>query len=111
MGALREPKLLKLEVRTPQNMVLYSKSATTSLSNICYNCIVPISVKVNFNDKTQYEGVVDIPFKNDSSGIESVSIDNNASPSYKYYNIFGVEVDNSYRGIVITSDGRKILKK
>lgn len=25
MGALREPKLLKLEVRTPQNMVLYSK--------------------------------------------------------------------------------------
>lgn len=39
MGALREPKLLKLEVRTPQNMVLYSKSATTSLSNICYDCI------------------------------------------------------------------------
>ena len=39
MGALREPKLLKLEVRTSQNMVLYSKSATTSLSNICYNCI------------------------------------------------------------------------
>lgn len=39
MGALREPKLLKLEVRTPQNMVLYSKSATTSLSNLCYNCI------------------------------------------------------------------------
>jgi len=52
MGALREPKLLKLshiekisevfdepclEVRTPQNMVLYSKSAITSLSNICYN--------------------------------------------------------------------------
>lgn len=29
MGALREPKLLKLKVRTPQNMVLYSKSATT----------------------------------------------------------------------------------
>lgn len=54
MGALREPKLLKfshiekisevsdelcLEVRIPQNMVLYSKSATTLLSNPCYNCI------------------------------------------------------------------------
>ena len=39
MGALREPKLLKLEVRTPQITGLYSKSATTSLSNICYNCI------------------------------------------------------------------------
>lgn len=39
MGALREPKLLKLEVQTPQNMVLYSKSATTSPSNLCYNCI------------------------------------------------------------------------
>ena len=34
MGALRRPKLLKLEVRTPQNIVLYSKSATTSLSNL-----------------------------------------------------------------------------
>ncbi len=44
MGALREPKLLKLEVRTPQNMVLYSKSATTSLSNLCYNCIGKDSV-------------------------------------------------------------------
>lgn len=39
MGALREPKLLKLEVRTPQITGLYSKSATTSLSNLCYNCI------------------------------------------------------------------------
>lgn len=39
MGALKEPKLLKLEVRTPQNTVLYSKSAIISLSNLCYNCI------------------------------------------------------------------------
>lgn len=76
-----------------------------------YKGKVPISVRVNFNDKTQYEGVVVIPFKYDSSGIESVFINNNASPNYKYYNIFGVEVDNSYRGIVITSDGRKILRK
>ena len=45
MGTLREPKLLKLEVRTPQNMVLYSKSATASLSNICYNCIGNIQVQ------------------------------------------------------------------
>lgn len=37
MDALREPKLLKLEVRTPQITGLYSKSATTSLSNLCYN--------------------------------------------------------------------------
>lgn len=41
MDALREPKLLKLEVRTPQIAGLYSKSATTSLSNLCYNCIEP----------------------------------------------------------------------
>lgn len=39
MGALREPKLLKLEVRTPQITGLYSKSATTYLSNIYYNYI------------------------------------------------------------------------
>ena len=43
MGALREPKLLKLEVWIPQNTVLYSKSATCSLSRICYNCIGPNS--------------------------------------------------------------------
>lgn len=39
MGALREPELLKLKVRIPQNMVLYFKSATTLLSNLCYNCV------------------------------------------------------------------------
>ena len=39
MDALREPELLKLKVRTPHITGLYSKSATTSLSNICYNCI------------------------------------------------------------------------
>lgn len=38
MGALREPKLLKFEGRTPQITGLYSKGATTSLSNLCYNC-------------------------------------------------------------------------
>ena len=53
MGAVREPKLLKLEVRTPQITGLYSKSATTSLSNICYNCIetsngFPCDVTVTF---------------------------------------------------------------
>lgn len=40
MGAWRELELLKLKVWTPQITGLYSKSATTSLSNICYNCIV-----------------------------------------------------------------------
>lgn len=37
MGALRVPKLLKLEIQASQIMFLYSKSATCSLSNLCYN--------------------------------------------------------------------------
>lgn len=53
MGALREPKLLKLKVRTPQNMVLYSKSATTSLSNLCYNCIGKYTRKQTFRECCQ----------------------------------------------------------
>ena len=39
MDALREPELLKLKVWTPQITGLYSKSATCSLSRICYNYI------------------------------------------------------------------------
>ncbi len=52
MGALREPKLLKLEVRTPQNMVLYSKSATASLPNLCYNCI-DYFIREDYNDVSE----------------------------------------------------------
>lgn len=37
MGALRVPKLLKLEIQASQIMFLYSKSATCLLSNLCYN--------------------------------------------------------------------------
>lgn len=53
MGALREPELLKLEVRPPQNMVLYSKSATTWLSNLCYNCIGKYTRKQTFRECCQ----------------------------------------------------------
>lgn len=50
MGALRDPKLLKLEVRPLKITGLYSKSATTSLSNLCYNCIAnDIIVRIRHN--------------------------------------------------------------
>lgn len=49
MDALREPKLLKLEVRTPQITSLYSKSTTISLSNLCYNCI-DYFIREDYND-------------------------------------------------------------
>ena len=55
MGALREPELLKLKVRTLQITGLYSRSATTSLSNICYNRIGKLSGnrgKETLNKKT-----------------------------------------------------------
>lgn len=42
------------------------------------------------------------------TGINDVKDD--IEPIFRYYNVFGVEVNSSYRGIVITSGGRKIIR-
>lgn len=76
-----------------------------------YKGDVPMDVAISFNGTTQYKDTVVIPFKYDTSWIESVAIDNKANRQEKYYNIFGVEVDKSYRGFVITSSGQKIIRK
>lgn len=75
-----------------------------------YKGEVPLTVIVSFNNQIQYKGLVNLPFKYDNSGIEDITIDSPSNVDIKFYNVFGVEVDNSYRGLVITSDGRKILK-
>ena len=67
---------------------------------------LPLEIKVIFNGTTQTEKLIEIPLAN-TSGIESINSDDKSSP--KYYNVFGQRVDSSYRGIVISSDGRKIL--
>ena len=71
-----------------------------------YDWNLPLDIKVIFNGATQMEKSVGIPIA-DSSGIESINADSRTLP--KHYNLFGQRVNNSYRGITITSDGSKIL--
>lgn len=76
-----------------------------------YKGEVPMSLLISFNGERQYASTVIIPFAYDSAGIEDISVDDIGNAKVKYYNIFGVEVDDSYRGIVISSDGHKIIRK
>ena len=67
---------------------------------------VPLTIKVNFNGATQAEIPVEITIVN-TSGIESIGSGSAAAP--RYYNVFGQSVDGSYKGVAVTSDGRKLL--
>lgn len=70
---------------------------------------LPLRVLISFNGAAQSDDTLEVPFEYDSTGIGSVSA---ATPGeVKYYNIFGTEVDASYRGIVITSTGTKLYRK
>ncbi len=64
-----------------------------------------------FNDERQYESIVINPFAYDIACIDAINVDNSDNAKIKYFNIFGVEVDESYRGIVISSDGHKTIRK
>lgn len=75
-----------------------------------YKGAVPLVLRISFNGKTQYESTVVIPFEYDTSGVKDISADKGANSKVRYFNIFGVEVDENYRGIVITSDGRKLIR-
>ena len=67
---------------------------------------VPLTIKVKFNGAIQAEIPVEIPIAN-TSGIEPIGADPTVTPTY--YNVFGQPVDGFYKGIVVTSDGRKLL--
>lgn len=71
---------------------------------------IPLEIVVKFNGAQKYETTLNLTFDTDDSGVGNVIIDNAAKPVVKYYNVFGVEVGESYHGIVITSDGRKIIR-
>lgn len=95
----------------------YTANLSVSLEKVTQEVVekfkgeVPLDILIYFNGQTQYQGTVNIPFKYDISGVENVSADNNTSTNMKYYNVFGVEVDSHYKGIVITSEGNKIIRK
>ena len=76
-----------------------------------YEGKVPLTVSVAFNNDLQYKAILEIPFEYKSSGIENVEADSSLSKNIRFYNLMGVEVDENYKGLVITSDGHKIIRR
>lgn len=74
-----------------------------------YHNRLPLRVVISFNGQAQYDGTLEVAFEKGSSGIDSVNTDPKSS-EVKYYNAFGLEVDENYRGMVITSNGDKFFK-
>ncbi len=70
---------------------------------------VPLHLTVMFNDVTQCETTIAIPFAGDYSGIGHITVDDSTNTRVKYYNVHGVEVDDTYKGIIITSNGQKLI--
>lgn len=71
---------------------------------------VPLDIVILFNGAQMYTTTLEIPFVTDGAGIDDIMTDGATSRKVRYFNVFGVEVDDSYRGIVVTSDGRKIIR-
>lgn len=71
---------------------------------------LPLRVLISFNGESQYDDAIEIPFEYDTTGVGSVAAAARGE-DVKYYNVFGVEVDENYSGIVITSGGAKFLRK
>lgn len=69
---------------------------------------LPINLSILFNGIIKYETALSLHFESGSSGIHNINADNSDKSNVRYFNILGVEVEESYRGFVITSDGRKI---
>lgn len=70
----------------------------------------PLHLSILFNDTTKYETTLPLHFERGSSGIHGINADNSDKSKVRYFNILGVEVDESYRGLVISSDGKKIIR-
>lgn len=75
-----------------------------------YKGQLPLRIVISFNGQAQYDQTMEVPFKYDSSGIGSVTIDQSAK-GVKYYNVSGVEVDENHRGLVISSCGAKSINR
>ena len=75
-----------------------------------YEGKVPLNLTIRFNGSDRMESSEIIPFGAPAS-VETIigDADGDKRPA-KYFNALGVEVDDSYRGFIITSDGRKILR-
>lgn len=73
-----------------------------------YEGKVPMKLTIKFNGQARLECNELIPFDADAS-VGTIVGDRDKGP-VKYFNALGIEVDESYRGFVITSDGRKVVR-
>lgn len=71
---------------------------------------LPLNLSILFNGTAKYMTALPLSFDTDSSGIHGINADNFDKSKVRYFNILGVEVDESYHGLVITSDGKKIIR-
>lgn len=71
---------------------------------------IPLVMSVLFNGTERFRTTISLPFEFDSSSIWEINADNLDKSKVRYFNILGVEVDESYKGLVISSDGHKIIR-
>lgn len=76
-----------------------------------YEGKVPVTVSVAFNSTLQYKATMFIPFEYQTSGIENVVAAPSLSGNVQFFNLLGVEVDENYKGLIITSDGHKFIRR
>ena len=74
-----------------------------------YDGELPLTVKIKFNRDEQY--VETIPLKLSGYSAIQTTVMDNISPKIQYYNLLGNPVNADYKGILITSDGKKIIQK
>lgn len=75
-----------------------------------YEGEIPLNISIKFNDVTKFHKDLPLKFETTPSGIGIIEAEESAGSATGYFNILGIEVDKSYRGLVITSDGRKIIR-
>lgn len=75
-----------------------------------YKGKIPLSLSISFNGITKLQTTLELPFKEETdSGITNINADK-LNNKVKYYNILGIEVNETYPGLIITSDGQKIIR-
>jgi hypothetical protein len=70
---------------------------------------VPLSLYIVFNSETQYQATIYLPIEAVSGGVNRIAADEKSEQEL-YYNVLGVPVDKSYRGVKISKAGSKIVK-
>lgn len=75
-----------------------------------YKGEIPLDLSIKFNGDTRHQETLTIPFETDTTSIPDIGTDTPNSLKVKYYNILGVEADETYHGFVISSDGCKIVR-